>query len=106
MIAEDSDSMTKAARLEILRHRPTRYELVALLPDGRRILVGYTRYGRRPMLEMLRRHKEYWLPFLNETDSLTFHAGGRSLTLGPLVVSFSGVTEREAVTFGELPEKP
>mgnify|MGYP001584239683 CR=1 FL=1 len=82
---------------------PTRYELAAIHPDGRRLLVGYTaRRSRGGLLSMVRQRGE---TFTDATgaDSITF--GDRAAdgaTAGEWSVRFTGRTKLDAEREGRL----
>lgn len=93
-----------AARLEGLRHRDTRYELVMLHSrTGQRLRLCYTaRNNRRGLIDAIR----------NGGTDLTRVAGAEEFTLGKgpsarigdWTLTFSGRTQREAIAANaELP---
>lgn len=90
--------MTTTEKLERLRNRSTKYELVA---DGK-ILAGYCPHGKMNILKMLRKNGEAWAARISENDRIEFDDGGRSAKVGPYQIRFSGRTQREAIINGEL----
>ena len=84
------------------RTHPTRYELAAVHPDGRRILVGYTvRKGRRSLLGAVRQRAEVLAALCG--PEIAFGARvSDGATIGPWRIRYTGRTQREAVSCGEL----
>jgi len=99
-------SDAQIARLERLKHYSTRYELVAAHPDGRKILVGYTRKGRDGLLSMMRKNGPAWVKFSGCEDIHFAKRTAEGATSGDWKVNFSGRTQREAIMNGELPFFP
>ncbi len=94
---------TKEEKLESLRNRSTKYELVASGPDGQIVLAGYCSHGKNNILSMLRRNGEQWADRISADAMVTLAKDGRSAQLGPWKVYFSGRTQRESIILGELP---
>jgi len=97
---------TQIARLNRLKRYSTRYELIATHPDGRKVLVGYTRKGRDGMLSMMRKNGEAWVKFSGCEDIHFARRVGDGATSGEWTINFSGRTQREAIMEGELPFFP
>ena len=95
--------MTKGEKLESLRNRPTKYELIAVSPENQPVLAGYCSHGKNNILSMLRKNGEQWASRIKADDMVTFAKDGRSAQLGQWKVYFSGRTQREAIILGELP---
>ena len=91
--------MTKLEKLEHLKNRRTYYELAA---DGK-YLAGYCLHGKKNILDMLRKNGEAWAKRITEGDLIEFNNNGRSATLGRFIITFTGRTQREAISRGELP---
>jgi len=91
--------MTKTEKLERLKNRATKYELAA---DGR-YLAGYCQHGKLNILRMLQKNGEAWAKRITKTDLITFEKNGKMATLGPFQIAFTGRTQREAISMGELP---
>jgi hypothetical protein len=96
-------NLTLERKLARIRLRATAYELVATMPDRTRVLAGYCAHGRPAMLSLLRKHGAAWAERLTDTDQIRWPPGGRSCLLGPMVIAFSGRTQRQAYLEGELP---
>ena len=78
----------------IARYR-TRYEVRIMSPGGSWI-AGYTeRTTRAALLAILRKYADDVLPWLLDSDPITYKAG-RFLALGPVSAIVTGRTEREA----------
>lgn len=93
--------MTSAqvSRLERLRYHSTLYELAF---DGN-ILVGYCKYGKRSILNMVQRNGQDWADRFGQDARIDLDRNGRGATLEGHRISFTGRTEREAICGGELP---
>lgn len=95
---------TLTDRLARLHNRPTRYELAATHADGRKVLIAYSPRRNRQGLLAAARERGELLVKLAGTDSITFAklaAGGA--TMGAWSIKYTGRTQREAYTEGELP---
>jgi hypothetical protein len=98
-------------RLESIKNYHTRYEALLIGPDGQEILLGYTsRKSRRGLLEMLRRHPDDVLAFVQREGTVSYGRQMINFSSGWRAV-FSGRTERDAILLGEKPfitecEKP
>jgi hypothetical protein len=89
-------------RLEQIKNRATRYELV-LRKAGHELRLAYTRRKNRAgMLDMIWRNSAELVSF---TGAQEFKLGAdkRSAIMGEWLVAFSGRTERDAILAGELP---
>ena len=99
-------AMSAADVSEMLRHQPTRYEIVLTLADGRRMLVGYTpRKSRDGMLGAVQRVGRAILshmPDLTDEHRMTWKRGGFDMGNGARV-AWSGRTQRDALQHGPLP---
>jgi hypothetical protein len=101
--------MTTTEKLESLRNRPTRYELIAERGETKVLIAYCMRTGRHSLLEACRKHGQKLIDFMGITgeDLLVFlrpaklgaHIGPAD---NPWWIKFSGRTQREAVT-SELP---
>lgn len=89
-------------RLERLRHQTTRYELVMRhTKTGEKRRVCYTaRRNRRGLFDAMRSNGEA-LVRITGAQEFTFGTGSTA-TIGDWSVSFSGRTQREAISNGEL----
>jgi len=98
-------------RLESIKNYHTRYEALLVGPEGQEILLGYTsRKSRRGLLEMLRRHPDDVLAFVQRDGTVSYGRQTINFSSGWRAV-FSGRTERDAILLGEKPfitecEKP
>lgn len=92
---------------QIATNEPTRYELVIEHADGRRYLLAYRmRKTRRSMIDCLRDNAAAVLATAGLGDDARFTCGKRvsdGLTIGEWRIRFSGRTQRETRTAGELP---
>ncbi len=90
-------------KLERLHNYSTKYELIAVA-DGVKALAGYCKKGKPSMLSMIRKNGEAWLA-AGKSDKMSFVKVGAAdhLLLGRCEIYFSGRTQREAITEGELP---
>ncbi len=98
--------MTTTEQLERLRRQPTRYELAATHPDGRRVLLAYS---------MRKSRSSMWNIVTEDTrrEALIALVGGRSITfadraadgatMGDWRIVWTGRTRRDAVISGESP---
>ena len=93
--------MSKVAHLV---NYPTRYE-VALEHAGRSYLVGYTiRRSRVGLLSKMRERGADILRITEMPESATVAACDKTLAFSNgSVIRFTGRTQREAITAGELP---
>ena len=91
--------MTKEQKLEALRNRRTKYELAA----NEKYLAGYCQHGKLNILRMLQKNGEAWAKRIKKDDLIEFDKNGRSATLGSFRIAFTGRTQREAISIGELP---
>ena len=66
-------------------------------------MAGYTHFGKRNMLTMLKKHGDIWISLLPDNDAVTFSRNGKAMTLGDIKIEFSGRTQREAILEGEFP---
>ena len=94
--------MTTTEKLERLRNRGTRYELSCTMPNGQACLAGYTRPSKMGILSMIRKNGEAWAARIAENDMVNFEKSGKSATVGPFAIRFSGRTQRDAIINGEL----
>lgn len=100
--------MNARDRLARLANHRTAYEVVATFsPSGpstgpeQRILVGYARSkGARALRDLMRL---YGPELVKLTGAETFEPIGRTLKLGSWVLAFTGRTQRQAISEGELP---
>jgi hypothetical protein len=94
-----------AAKLARLKNYSTRYEITAER-DGVRILIGYmSRRGRAGILSMVRANADKFLEFF-ECGASMWTWGKRAsdgATINGWMINFSGRTQRDAYTQGELP---
>lgn len=99
-------------RLERLRNRLTRYELVATSPDGkRRVLIAYShRRSRDAMWRAITGREERRLAVIQlvggEQQAQRVNRAKRAAdgaTIGGWQFRFTNRTQREAITSGELP---
>lgn len=96
------ETKTLSDRLAALKNYATRYEVAATHPDGRRLLVVYTpRKSRRGILAF-NPNTARALVAVCGADSFTKGKGG-AILIGEWTVDFTGRTQREALTVGELP---
>ena len=83
----------------MMMREPTKYELVATAPDGRRFLAGYVRIpSKTSMIRMIRQHGQAWAG-LTRAKQFTIEGKGRLewvLKLGAWEVRFSQRTKLEA----------
>jgi hypothetical protein len=94
--------MTTQQKLERLRNRQTKYELVASHPDGRRLLIRYTsRTGRNGLYDALAQDAERLCRVLGADDITWGKRSADGGTMGEWVLRFSGRTQREAIIDGE-----
>lgn len=99
---------TQVRRLEELKNRYSRYEVVCQSPTGERYLVGYTSHpGRRGMMERARAFGQQVIARTGVDDShAAKFSGGHTrarLDLGNgWAICFTGRTERQAILEGEL----
>ena len=83
----------------MMMKEPTKYELVATAPDGRRFLAGYVRIpSKTSMIRMIRQNGQAWAGL---TGAKQFTIGGKGrlewvLKLGTWEVRFSRRTKLEA----------
>ena len=83
----------------MLMKEPTRYELVATAPDGRRFLAGYVRIpSKSAMVSMIRQNGQAWAG-LTGAKQFTIEGKGRLewvLRLGAWEICFSRRTKLDA----------
>ena len=83
----------------MMMREPTRYELVATAPDGRRFLAGYVRIpSKSSMVGMIRQNGQAWAG-LTGAKQFTIEGEGRMgwmLKLGAWEIRFSRRTKLEA----------
>lgn len=100
----DTD-MTTLEKLERLHNYPTRYELIAEKGDAR-ILIGYTMHqSRHGLLSLCRQNGEKLVSFMGLDDKaeIVFLKPAKlGATMGGWSVKFSGRTQRDAISNGEL----
>ena len=89
----------------MMMREPTKYELVATAPDGRRFLAGYVRIpSKTSMVRMVRQHGQAWAG-LTGAKQFTIEGQGRmgwTMVLGAWRIRFSQRTKLEA-SRGPLP---
>ena len=82
-----------------MMNEPTKYELVATSPDGRKFLAGYVRTpSKAAMARMIRQNGQAWAD-LTGAGQFTIEGKGRMgwvLTLGAWKIQFSQRTKLEA----------
>lgn len=82
-----------------MMNEPTKYELVATAPDGRKFLAGYVRIpSKSAMIRMIRQHGQAWTDLTGATQ-FTFSGKGRmgwTMALGGWKIQFSQRTKLEA----------
>ena len=82
-----------------MMNEPTKYELVATAPDGRKFLAGYVRIpSKSAMVRMIRQNGQAWVDLAGATQ-FTIEGKGRmgwTMTLGAWKVQFSQRTKLEA----------
>ena len=83
----------------MMMKEPTKYELVATAPDGRRFLAGYVRIpSKTSMIRMIRQNGQAWA-CLTGAKQFTIEGEGRMgwvLGLGAWEIRFSRRTKLEA----------
>lgn len=91
---------SQTAKLEAIKNRATRYELV-LERGAERFRLCYTsRKNRRGMIDAIFRNGKELGAFSGSQDVRFGH--GATAQLGDWAVRFSGRTQREAIQAGEL----
>jgi len=90
--------------LRAMRGHSTAYELAAIHPDGRRVLVRYTfRRSRAKLYECACRFADE-LKMLCGTAEIRFDdKASNGATMGEWAIRWTGRTERDALHGGELP---
>jgi len=87
--------------LDIGTQEPTRYEVV-MVHEGKETHLGFTaRTGRSPLLDMAQANSEALLAIIPEDDDSATLKGGKTkavLTFGPVIIRYSGRTERDVAT--------
>lgn len=82
-----------------MMNEPTKYELVATAPDGRRLLAGYVRIpSKSAMVRMIRQNGQAWADLTGATQ-FTINGKGRmgwTMALGDWKIQFSQRTKLEA----------
>ena len=97
--------MTTIEKLERIKNRTTKYELVAVnKTTGQKLLVGDTRKGRAGLFAMVQKNAADAVRiFGNGVDNIEFGTKvSDGATMGDWVIKFSGRTQREAIIAGEL----
>lgn len=95
--------MTTIEKLQRLQSGPTRYELAAILGE-RRVLIGYcARQSRRTVLEACRKHGAAVTKLLGASEIHFARKVADGATVGAWTIRFTGRTQRDAVSNGELP---
>lgn len=98
--------MTTTEKLNRLHNGPTRYELVAEKGDER-ILIAYSmRTGRRALLTAAQKHGHALLAMMKLDDNTKFEflkPAAKGAKVGDWTIRFSGRTQRDAISNGELP---
>lgn len=82
-----------------MMNEPTKYELVATAPDGRKFLAGYVRIpSKSAMMRMVRQHGQAWADLTGATQFTITGKGrmGWTMTLGGWKIQFSQRTKLEA----------
>ena len=83
----------------MMMKEPTKYELVADAPDGRKFLAGYVRVpSKSSMVRMIRQNGQAWVDLTGATR-FTIEGAGRMgwvLRLGAWEIRFSQRTKLEA----------
>ena len=99
--------MTTQEKLERLHNGPTRYELIGEGPGGERVLIAYSmRTGRLAVLQSMQKHGPKIIELLGLDDKamLTWEKpAARGARIGAWSFRFSGRTQRDAISNGELP---
>jgi hypothetical protein len=92
-------------KLTALQNYGTRYEAVVIRGDGERRRLGYLgRHSRRGLSAALNTCARDVIAFLGVPETARVKAVGAWLAIdGGATVEFSGRTQREAITAGELP---
>jgi hypothetical protein len=101
-IVKVSGNLAKV-KLTRLQNRATLYELAAIHPDGRRILIAYCgRRSRHGLLDACRGHAAALVALTGDkTIGFAPRAAGGA-TMGDWSIRFTGRTERDAIMEGEL----
>lgn len=96
---------TQIAKLERLRFHATRYEIELTTAAGAKWLVAYTpRRNFRGPLAAVQQRGSAILRVAGMPDDATVTRDGASLRFGDgSVIRFSGRTQRDAISNGELP---
>ena len=95
--------MNRQEKLEAIRNRKTRYEVVAKHPDGRSIVIGYThRHSREGIYAVASRNGEETILKLDlQRDAKMFPASNLSVQIGPWNLAFTGRTLRDCILADE-----
>ena len=93
-------ALTTLQKLERIKNRSTKYELVAVNGDNSvKLLAGYCKRNKAGALSMLRMHADAWVK-LTKDDGVV--KSGTGLKMGDWLFAFSGRTQRESIIGGEL----
>ena len=80
----------------------TLFEIIAVGPAGEKLLVSYTNHkSRSNLIRIIRFHGEHAVKVFGSEAFDIIKGGG--ITIGAWTVRFSGRTELDAKTSGELP---
>ena len=94
-------------QLERIKHYATRYEVRLTLPDGRAMLVCYTkRKSKAGLFHSLQSRGEAILahmPEMPEDSRLTYNKAQGFMLGNGASVTFSGRTQRDCILAGALP---
>lgn len=96
---------TQETALKRLSRYATKYEIVASHADGRHVFIGYSgQRSKHGLLRMLQHNGELNIARLGLTDeSKVASLPNSRIQVGDWIVAFSGRTQREAITAGEMP---
>lgn len=89
-------------KLERLANRSTAYELAAIHPDGRRVLIAYSRKGRRGIFSAVRNRGEAVAALCQSQEFAFAKRAADGATCGEWSIRFTGRTQRDAYVEGEL----
>ena len=91
------------AKLTRLQNRASFYELAAIHPDGRCILIAYCgRRSRHGLLDACHRRGPEIIALTGHAEMTFGTRGADGVTLGPWSIRFTGRTKRDAIMEGEL----
>lgn len=96
---------TLLKRLGWLRHHATRYELAAVHPDGRKILIAYTRQKSRNGIwnAVTEDHRmQKIIALVGAADCEFLKPATAGLQMSEWTIKFTGRTQRDALLSGEL----